>query len=667
MRVALLACLVCGTLQAQQPVTSAEGASPVNRDRGGYTVANSLEFGYRMAATDGDLDLYRSSVNFGNGVRLFNGQLRVHATDGTGRLFDEVAARVTGSLGDPYQAHTLRASKARRYRYDGQFRVMEYHNRIASLWRGEHGLRTKRSLQTHDVVLGPGTKFEVLFGFDRNRRSGPGFSSTGITAIDGGLDNRRFLRFQTDLDQRGSQVRSGFTMRILGMALTVMEAFDSYREAALNRDASTLEPRIPNLQPIATLDRLHPIERVTPFTTLALRTERERRVAFSARYTYAGGTSSGRLSERLAVLDPAGSPAMQREAYVMSDASRRHTTGQWTATFIPHSSLIVTNISSFFNIRVDGEAMFEEIGFYRDEFLRVEQLGIRRVSNATEVTFRPVRAWSFVGGYRRSRRDVEAANATRYPDFEFAQDLDGARNSIQSGSAGVRWLPGRNLRASFDIEAGRTDRPLTPTSERRFTNRTGRLRWRHRDLTLGVYFRDRINDNPTELLAYSSKSRSSGAHASWSDATGAMTLDASYNLIALEASAGILNLFAAASEHGPRGRSIYASRIHNWNVAFRAVPSKRVELLAGLAWTRDVGGSEFDQTRAGAERFTLEDALVVSSLPISYASPQFRTSIALSSSLSLNFGWQYYSYSERLERGLGYSAHVGYTSFSYSF
>ena len=68
-----------------------------------------------------------------------------------------------------------------------------------------------------------------------------------------------------------------------------------------------------------------------------------------------------------------------------------------------------------------------------------------------------------------------------------------------------------------------------------------------------------------------------------------------------------------------------------------------------------------------ASRFALDGTTVVSSLPMSYRSPRARVSIAIRKSLTWNFGWQRYGYSERFAGDQSYRAHVGYSSFTLGF
>lgn len=667
MKIQPLFLLVPSLALGQQPVASSGDQRPRSQEVGNYSFSNSVEVGYRFADIGGDRDLYRASVNYGNGVRLFDGRVRVDSLDGKG-LIDGFSLRSTGAPSDPYQAHSIRAEKNRVFRYDMQLRLNRYHNRLPALWRGEHGLRTDRALQTHELTLLPGSRFEVLLGYDRNRRTGPGFASEGIGDRSDGFDARNFLRFRSDLRQENKQYRAGFSGRLMGLALTVIHAVDLYEEGGDSIDASDLPSAAGNIQPVETFSRSEPFHGRTPATTVALRTREDSRIGVNARYVYSGGYRNSTLIENLTVPDPAASASTYRDTFVVGDANRDQSSGDFTVAVLPTARWAITNTTAFHNTRIEGQAAFLETGLYRNEFVSFEHLGIRRLSNATEANFRPAKQWSIYGAHRFSTLRIRSREALRFADFEFGTELKGVDNGIQAGAGGLRWIPGGGVRASFDFEVGRADRPLAPTSERRFHNESARLRWRRKALSLSGFFRRRVNDNPTDLLAYSSKSRVQGVQASWTVPESGLVLDASYSLLELDVSTGILNLFDLGEGNQPeRGQSVYGSKIHNMHFSLRAVPRKGLTLSAGYALTKDTGASRFEALRAERSGFVLDGATVISSLPLTYQSPQARISVLVRDNLTWNVGWQYYGYAERFSVLRGYRAHIGFSSFSIAF
>ncbi len=660
----MAALLACVPAIAQRPVDQTLRPGGGTRPAGGYSLASSFDLGYRFAEVGGQRDLYRASVNYGDGLRLFRGNLRVAAADGKGRGLDEFSLRSTGGAGDPYQSHAVRVEKNGLYRYDLRYRLTRYYNRLPSLWRGEHGLFTERAAQAHDFTLRPGSSFEILLGYDRNSRRGPGFSSAGAADGFGMLDERNFLRFRTNLRQANRQYRAGFTARFAGLALTATRAVDLYKEGGEQDDASGLPSSASNVQPLAALSRAEPYHGRTPVTAVALRTQRDRAVGFRSQFVYSGGSRDSVLHERVEALDPAASGAALRESLVIGAAQRRQSSGDATAVLAPGGRWTITNTSGFHNTRIDGDAAIAEIGPYREEFLRFSRLGIRRISNATEATVQVARQLSVYGALRLSSRRLRSARSLQYPDFGFSDEPEAADNSVRSGVGGLRWLPGRNVRASFDFESGRADRPLAPTSERRFHNQSARIRWRGAQWTLSGYARNRVNDNPTELVAYSTKSRDGGIYATWLHPRSGTVVNAGCSRLEMETSAGILNLFD--SGRGPsRLRSAYSSDIRSLSVAVLARLRKRASIHAGYSLTQDVGRDGF--AARAAEAFALEGGLLVSSLPMAYHSPQARLSVKISDSLAWNAGWQFYSYVESVAGRRGFRSHIGLTSLTIGF
>jgi hypothetical protein len=145
-----------------------------------------------------------------------------------------------------------------------------------------------------------------------------------------------------------------------------------------------------------------------------------------------------------------------------------------------------------------------------------------------------------------------------------------------------------------------------------------------------------------------------------------MVLDAGYSLLNMDVSTGILDLFEFSGEP-ERLRSIYASSIHHLNFAIRATPAQRVTLNLAYNLAKDTGGGDFDVAFAERSAFSLEGAYLMTSLPMSYHSPQVRLSVAMKANLAWNFGWQYYGYSERIAGIRGFRSHIGYTSLTVGF
>ena len=80
----LLLSAVCTAQQTAAPTPETVGPSQ-GGNWGNYSFSTSFETGYRFQTVGGNAAEYRSSVNFGNGVRLLGSSVAMHSKDGHGR------------------------------------------------------------------------------------------------------------------------------------------------------------------------------------------------------------------------------------------------------------------------------------------------------------------------------------------------------------------------------------------------------------------------------------------------------------------------------------------------------------------------------------------------------------------------------------------------------
>jgi hypothetical protein len=672
MRTAFAFLILSAAAAAQTPVAPSQEVPGDLEQAGGYTISNSYEIGYRFADVSGNRDVYRAAVNYGNGIRLLEGSLRIHSEDGRARFLDEFTFHTLGAATDPYQHHSARAEKHGLYRYDMRTSLVRYANALPSLWQGEHALDAERMFQTHDLTLRPGSRFEVLLGYDRNSQSGPGFASTGLPDSSGAFDTGNFLRYRVDLRRQNNNYRAGVNFRAAGLAVTAIQAFDNYKEDTAYANGAGFPTAVPNVQPVTSLSRSDPFHGNTPVTTVAIRTEKERRIGFHGRFVYASGQRNAALSESITGFDPQANLSTTRQAFVIGDASRKQGSGDLTVTAMPTRRLTLTNTSAVSSTRITGGANFVEVTSFTNQFLRFEDLSIRFITNATEASFRPIEKVSLYGAYRFSTRRTGTRAAFEFPGFVFEEPLVEIDNDVHTGGAGVRLMPAKGVRASFDFEVGRADRPLTPVSQREFHTESARLQWRGRGATLTANFQSKINNNPTSLVSYSSTSRGGGFHGSWADPDARFTLDGGYQYLHLDTAAGVYNLLAPPDDGASYARSFYTSNLHTGSFGVRFAAHTRVVLYAGYSIAKDTGDGR--DALPATEPFTPGYPTVGyngqdfhASFPLTYQSPRARVSVKFHEKLWWNLGWQRYDYDERFTGVQNYAANTGYSSLSWSF
>src|SRR3984957_12252866 len=122
----LLAALFAGVL-AFSPLARAQDASGDTSDSkgvdsGGYSIHQSVEFGYRANEVNGNVDTYDTFVNLGPGVRLFDYTLEIHSLNHQGLLFDNLSFSNFGYGGDPNDVSRLHIDKNKWYDFHLLFR-----------------------------------------------------------------------------------------------------------------------------------------------------------------------------------------------------------------------------------------------------------------------------------------------------------------------------------------------------------------------------------------------------------------------------------------------------------------------------------------------------------------------------------------------------------------
>src|SRR5215210_717287 len=108
----LVLALMAVNVRAQQPSPSPQNSaddktvsttSQVGEDTGDYTIISSMEFGYRGQMVGGDLNKYRSDLNYKAGPRVFDSSFLMRAKEGKkGGFIDTLLVNSTGWGADPY-------------------------------------------------------------------------------------------------------------------------------------------------------------------------------------------------------------------------------------------------------------------------------------------------------------------------------------------------------------------------------------------------------------------------------------------------------------------------------------------------------------------------------------------------------------------------------------
>jgi hypothetical protein len=657
-----------------QPVvtpTPDQAGSPRGENTGDYNVVDSVEMGYRLAIVGGDLGMYRTDVNFGNGIRLLSSNLSVNSKDGHGRWFDTIVFTTLGLGNDPYQSVTLRVEKNKLYRYDMLWRLDDYYDPGLTVAAGEHLMDTSRRMQDHNLTLFPQSKVQLHMGYSRNTEDGPELSTVQLFDNSNSSLGSTFPLF-SNVRTVQNEFRLGADVELAGFKLTLMHSWVYFREDENDTESGLTSGDNPSAGVTLTqFQRTAPYHGVSPYW-LGNLNRSSKYWGVNGRLTYVGGRGDYVLNEGAFGVTPLG--AQNQQVVVGGNAARPSITGDLSISLFPTSRLTVVNNTSVDSLRIDGDSGFLQFNDATQtaNTLDFRYLGIQTIANSTDLHYRLTHWLSLYGGYHYSTRriqDIEdyTAPGTAATDLSYEQE-----NQQQEGLFGIRIKPLKAMTISLETDTGRANHPFTPISPRNYQALGGRFDYHIRKLTFNAAYKENYNNNSITLTSYSSRARNYSAGGSWAPFDW-LTLDASYAKLHLDTVSGVA-FFAGLPLTAPTSEvtglnEIYISNIHSGNLIARIVVKRRVDLYLGYNITRDTGDGRNSAAPADLTG-PLSLFVPVQTFPLSYQSPLVRISVRLNPKLRWNVGWQFYDYHE--EFGLesfyqGYHANTGYSSMSYSF
>lgn len=639
--------------------TVAPTAEPVGRARGedwnGYNVTNSFELGARFHSVRGNEAAYRSDINFGNGLRLLGSALSINSKEGRGGLFDEILLNTQGLGNDPYQFSSLRIQHNRWYRYDLNWRLNDFVNPGLNFLPSAHAQNTRRMWQDHDVTLLPAFPFQFLVGYSRNSQEGAGLYTQNL------FDQHRGDEFPlfADIRRRQREFRLGTQLNYRKLKLILLRGWQRYEEdSPLSLAASTgLNPA--DNTTLTNFRLTSPYAGDTPFWRGSLLGEAGQWIAVNARFSYAG-TRRDFTSEETAIGTSRLGAATNRQFFAGGTGTRPVTNANFTISLFPVDSVTVTNHTAFHQLQMNGNATLTQVqnGFSGAGIVDFRFLGIRSIVNTTDALVRPAKWLRLRAGYQFSSRRIRSVEAERVGSFSDRLNYE-QTNRVHAGLLGVRLQPVQPLTFNFDLEVGRADRPFLTLSERNYNAYGARAQFKQGALLLSAAVRTNYNTNSVSLFSHSSHAHNYAFDASWAPRRW-FAFDAGYGKQHLDTLTGIA--YFASSQFLDAQRSLYVSNVHSGHTTARFSVASRVDLSFGYSRVQDSGDGRSALLLSSSSTFA--DAQV---LPLAFDSPQARVSIRLHQRIRLNFGYQYYRYTEDFSAVRDYRAHTGFTSVLWSF
>ena len=651
MKKTILALLVSCSGWAQQVVapTQLPVGPPAGENVSDYNIMNSIETGYRYVNTHGNLDEYRSQVNYDGGVRLLGSSFSMNSRDGHGKYFDELVLTTQGLGNDPYESATLRVAKNRMYRFDMTWGLNDYYNPgLISAGQQSGNFRdTRYTTQDDDLTLFPQSKIKFFLGYSRGVQEGPELTSIG--GIFSTIDETAGF---TSLREARNEYRFGNEFQILGVKVNWLHGWEDFKE---DFHVPANQNDVPSPASFT-----NPYHGTSPYWRVALFTDRKW-FNMNGRFTYTG-TRRAYVSEQSGFLGGAVPGLFQ--VVTMGTGHRPVATGNLTFTFLLGPKLTVTNSTALYNVRMDGNSQFLQFdnangGFVIQDF---QSLGIRTISNQTDVNYQARKWLGFFGGYTYSDRLIRSVLGLDMPAYN-------QTNILNAGTFGVRIRPVQTVTLVLNGEVGRTNRPFTPTSNRNYQALDARVQYKRKSLMLSAYAQSHYNNNSTSLSAFSSHARTYAANASWAPLSW-LSFNADYVKLHLDTLGGLS--FFQDDVLLQNQYSLYISNLHTGTLGVRFALGKRAEVYAGYSHVQDTGDGRGNPSGTGFGT-NIPEFQGAQTFPLKYVSPLGRISVRLTNRIRWNLGYQYYGYREDFFTGenflpdAGYHANTGYTSVLWSF
>jgi len=174
------------------PTPPPSAAADEGKDIGSFHVTQSIEFGGRISAVSGSQAMYDTLVNQQSGARILEQSLTMQSLTHQD-IFDSLSLNSFGWGGDPEQASRLRISKYGWYNFSGSYQHMQNYfdyNLLANplnpstgaspyipILTSPHSFYNRQNLYNYDLVILPMHRISFRVGYNRNRITGPSFSS----------------------------------------------------------------------------------------------------------------------------------------------------------------------------------------------------------------------------------------------------------------------------------------------------------------------------------------------------------------------------------------------------------------------------------------------------------------------------------------------------------
>ncbi|MDH3492037.1 MAG: hypothetical protein OEM82_00685, partial [Acidobacteriota bacterium] len=568
-----------------------------------YSVKSSFEIGVRGRDVNGNENKYRSDLNYGSGLRLFDSSLLITAKDSGGEPFDTLMITGSGWNADPNGYARISMEKYDFYRFDGSVRRMSYFNNLTNLALNQHNRNTKRNLGDFDVTLFPQRDINVRFGYSFNNQTGP-------VTLTYDYDRDEFP-INSTFDSDSKDFRFGVDASVLGFNISFTEGYRKFYDKTDYRIDMPQLGNNPNPNSsFNTFSRLIPERGSANYHSLTIHRTFDKKVDFTGRLIYSNSKSSFDMVEMLSGRDRFGNIVVLEQSDVFGNAERPNLLGDIGVTFFVTDKFTISNTFSANSYRITGgNELFESLmrttaggvplprSTANDAVYRFTNF--RRYTNTLEGSYDFNRYFSAYAGYRYTDRRVILSHIdTDLTNGSASGSSETAENKTNSLIAGLKASPvPKKWTILFDVEHGEADNAFTRLGNYDFTN----LRIKNRfnpieELSFGFSFQLKENNNPGRpnvmlpaAFVADTRSRNVSASFDWNpNAKASFSGGFTHNRVTSETSV----IFPVTGASG-QGVSSYRLRSNFGHVDAWVRPHNRVSFFGSYRIAKDTGSGDF--------------------------------------------------------------------------
>lgn len=683
--------------------SSADAVPEVGEDAGDYTIISSMEFGYRGLRVDGNLNKYRSDLNYKAGPRVFDSSFLMRGKEGRdGGLFDELLVNSTGWGADPYGNLRISVEKHKWYRFDASYRTFKYFNFLNDLANpnfstqptnpvtGEHGYNVRQKLGDFDLTILPkNERIRFIVGYSPERYEGPAFTTYHF----GGDD----FTFLSQLKSRADNFRIGADAKLGPIDISFLQGFRHFRDDSfINSTGQNLgaNPALNNFF-LTNFQRNQPVRGDVYFTRFSAHTFLAKKLDMTARLIYTSSTTNVGFTESSAgvnvntrITGAINPPNILNlgQSNLTGNTKRPYTLGDFGMTYLATDKLRISDTFRVENFQISGGDVYSVAFFLARSngtavapliinngglgYNALEVTKYRKYQNTVEADYQFNDRYSVHFGYRYGHRHIQEflngfhINQTPPTPVLPSEAFDEETNHTNVFIAGFKARPVKNWTIYFDAEHGTADNVFTRVGNYDYTNLRARSRYApNRKVSFNLSLITKDNSNPSEIggvsladFGVNIKSRIFNSSVDWT-VNPKFSISTGYTFNR-QTSDAIVNYFYNSVQH-PTGHSLYFMRDNFFFFDATAQLAPRVSFYAAYRINKDTGQGNRLADPTGTPGF------LVTSYPMSYQSPEARLTVKLNNRLDWNIGYQYYNYRESQLisiRPQNYHAHLPYTS-----